>query len=168
MQLLKELAAIHPELISGFMPQLADLARLATFQHAFNLHETIWKALPVIAKSLGTREFKRHLERFLGPLFSDLKCGHQLSEVAAGTCIGQIRDFLGPRIFAGRLADAQRAAMASDANVPPPAPGGLAAAAMGVGPGPAAEAGRQQQVVDGVAPWLKAAQQQQTAQLQQQ
>ena len=128
--LLRELAAVLPARIPEFLPTLADLARLSTFQHAFNLHETIWRALPEIAKALGARAFKPHLEPFLAPAFADLKCGHQLAEVAAGKCLGALRDLIGPRIFAGRLDDAQRAALASDGNIPPPAPGGLAAAAV--------------------------------------
>ncbi|GBF89452.1 hypothetical protein Rsub_02024 [Raphidocelis subcapitata] len=171
--LLRELAPLRPSDAAALLPQLADLARLSTFQHAFNLHETIWKALPQIARAVGAREFKRHLEPFLAPAFSDLRCGHQLAEVAAGGALGALRDLLGPNIFAGRLDDAQRAALASDPNVPPPAPGGLAAAAAagsaGAAAGAAAAGGGgapppwlkappgQQQAGNGRAPWAAAA-----------
>jgi hypothetical protein len=163
--LLRELSPLLPSAVPEFLPAVADLARLATFQHAYNLHETIWRALPDIARALGAKEFKRHLEQFIPPAFADLKCGHQLSEVAAGKCIAALRDLIGPRIFAGRLDDAQRAALASDANIPPPPPGGLAAAAaagggFGGGGGAAAAARGGAGAVPGVggptlAPWLQ-------------
>lgn len=65
--------------------------------------------------------FKPHLEPFLEPLFRSLACGHQLCRAAAGACLGALRDWLGPRILAGRLSDAQAAAMAASPDVPPPA-----------------------------------------------
>ncbi len=64
--------------------------------------------------------FKPHLEPFLEPLFRSLGCGHQLCRDAAGACLGALRDWLGPRILAGRLSDAQAAAMAASPDVPPP------------------------------------------------
>jgi hypothetical protein len=165
--LLRDLAPLLPAAVPEFLPTVADLARLATFQHAYNLHETIWRALPEIARALGAKEFKRHLEQFLGPAFADLKCGHQLSEVAAGKCIASLRDLIGPRILAGRLDDAQRAALAGDPNIPPPPPGGLAAAASAGGgfgggsvSGPAAAAAAAAAAAGGgggpaLAPWLQ-------------
>lgn len=38
-----------------FLPALAELARLQHFAHAANLHETIWKQLPVIAENVGKK-----------------------------------------------------------------------------------------------------------------
>jgi hypothetical protein len=119
--LVKELAAVAPQEASQFLPALADLARLSTFQHAFNMHETIWRALPAIAASLGVKAFKaQHLESFLPPLFADLRCGHQLAEAEAGACISKLRDLVGARIFAGRLDPAQLAAMEASVNILPP------------------------------------------------
>lgn len=149
--LLREMAGVVPGAVQGFMTGVADLSRLATFQHAYNLHETIWASLPVIAAALGNKAFKPYLELFLPSMFADLKCGHQLAEAAAGRCIGRLRDWLGPKIFAGRLDDAQREALDSDANIPPSVglmggsrrPGAIAAAATGI-VGPAGP---------GVAPW---------------
>lgn len=140
--MVKELAAVAPEAAQEFIPQLADLARLSTFQHAFNMHETIYRALPSIASSVGIKQFKQHyLELFLPPLFADLKCGHQLAEAEAGKCISALRDLVGPRILAGRLDDVQRRAMETDPNILP-VKGGLE----GLTAGPAA----------GVAPWAAA------------
>lgn len=132
--MVRELAAVAPTEACAFLPQLADLARLATFQHAFNMHETIWRSLPSIATSVGVKVFKgRYLELFLPPLFADLKCGHQLAEAEAGACISKLRDLVGPRIFAGRLDPAQQAVLETNPNILPPQPqlggGGLAAPA---------------------------------------
>lgn len=119
--MVKELAAVAPAAAAEFIPQVADLARLASFQHAYNMHESIWRGLPGLAASLGVKAFKgQYLELFLPPLFADLRCGHQLAEAEAGKCISALRDLVGPRIFAGRLDEQQRAAMESDPNILPP------------------------------------------------
>ena len=44
----------------------------------------------------------------MGPLFGDLACGHQLTEVAAGRCIATLRDWVGHGVFAGRLGPEQQ------------------------------------------------------------
>jgi hypothetical protein len=144
--MVRELAAVAPSEAATFLPQLADLARLSTFQHAFNLHETIWRSLPSIATSLGVKVFKgQYLELFLPPLFADLKCGHQLAEAEAGACISKLRDLVGPRIFAGRLDPAQQAVMETNPNILPPQQqqqlGGLGLAPGAGAPAAAAAAG---------------------------
>lgn len=147
--MVKELAVVAPEAAQEFIPQLADLARLCTFQHAYNMHETIYRGLPSIANSIGVKQFKQHyLELFLQPLFADLKCGHQLAEAEAGKCISALRDLVGPRIFAGRLDEAQQRAMETDANILPAKglPGTVAAGAA-AGVAPWAVAGTQRQLV---------------------
>lgn len=119
--MVRELAAVAPTEACTFLPQLADLSRLSTFQHAFNMHETIWRSLPSIATSIGVKPFKgQYLELFLPPLFADLKCGHQLAEAEAGSCISKLRDLVGPRIFAGRLDAAQVTVMETNPNILPP------------------------------------------------
>jgi hypothetical protein len=136
--MVRELAAVAPREAYAFVPQLADLARLSTFQHAFNMHETIWRSLPSIATSVGIKVFKgQFLELFLPPLFADLKCGHQLAEAEAGACISKLRDLVGPRIFAGRLDPAQQAVMETNPNILRPLQlvGGLGAAAAAAGGG---------------------------------
>ncbi len=55
--------------------------------------------------------------------------GHQACEAAAGDAVAFLRDWLGPRILAGRLTQQQIRLMQSSSRVPPPAPGSLAAAA---------------------------------------
>ena len=48
-------AAVAPASVPEFLPALAELARLQHFAHAANLHETIWKQLPVIAENVGKK-----------------------------------------------------------------------------------------------------------------
>lgn len=55
--------------------------------------------------------FKPHFQAFLPLLFAGLVSGHQLCEAAAGNCLGQLRDWLGPNIFASRLSPDQQRLM---------------------------------------------------------
>jgi hypothetical protein len=55
--------------------------------------------------------------------------GHQACEAAAGDAIAFLRDWLGPRILAGRLTEQQLRLLQSSPRVPPPMPGSLGAAA---------------------------------------
>jgi hypothetical protein len=48
-------AAVAPAAVPEFLPALAELARMHHFAHAANLHETIWKQLPVIADNVGKK-----------------------------------------------------------------------------------------------------------------
>lgn len=120
--LLRQLSEVAPGSVPEFLPTLADVSRLDHFIHAHNLQETVWQQLPAIARNIGKKELKPHLELFLEPLFRSLRGGHRNCQVMAGECLGALRDLLGPNIFAGRLTPEQQQAMASDPNVPPPAP----------------------------------------------
>lgn len=64
--------------------------------------------------------FKQYLEPFIEPLFGSLTCGQQTTAAAAGEFIGQVRDLLGPNIWAGRLTEVQQQSQASSPHVPPP------------------------------------------------
>ena len=77
---------------------------------------------PPLGPPVGKPRFKRHLDLFLTSMFADLTCGHQLTEAAAGRCIGAMRDLLGRAMFAGRLSDEQVLAMDRNPNVPPVQP----------------------------------------------
>ena len=68
----------------------------------------------------GMQTFKRYLEAFIEPVFDSLTCGQQTTAAAAGEFIGQVRDLLGPNIWAGRLSQEQRQSQASSPHVPPP------------------------------------------------
>ena len=65
--------------------------------------------------------FKQHLEPFIEPLFDSLDCGQQTTAAAAGEFAGQVRDLLGPNIWAGRLTQQQQHLQAGSPHVPPPA-----------------------------------------------
>eukprot|EP01024_Parvocaulis_polyphysoides_P024785 TRINITY_DN22627_c0_g1_i2.p3 TRINITY_DN22627_c0_g1~~TRINITY_DN22627_c0_g1_i2.p3 ORF type:complete len:114 (+),score=7.00 TRINITY_DN22627_c0_g1_i2:102-443(+) len=97
---------------------MAEIAKLDHFAHCYNLRETIWKALPAIAKGMGKKKFKPYLEQFLPPLFNTLHVEHQLARVAAGKAIGFLRDFYGPNILAGRLTEEQNRELQSNQNIP--------------------------------------------------
>lgn len=117
--MIRELADVAPERVPQFLQPLADVARLRHFSHCLNLQETLWKSLPIIARRMGKNAFKAYLELFLDPLFHlGLTCGHRLCEVAAGQCIGQLRDLIGPGIFAGRLNEDQRRILNSSHDIP--------------------------------------------------
>lgn len=116
--LLRELSLQYPQLLPEFLPQLSALGYLSTFQRAFNLHHTIWRCLPIMAIKMGNKAFKPHLELFLAPLFRDLRCGNQLAEVAAGNCIGILRDLVGASIFESRLTPDQLMQLQTDAKIP--------------------------------------------------
>jgi hypothetical protein len=105
--------------VVAFLPTLAEISRLCHFSHCLTLQENIWKQLPIIARNIGKKAFKPHLEAFLQPMFRGVDCGHRLCEAAAGRCIGDLRDFIGPNIFAGRLDDEMKKLMVQSPNVPP-------------------------------------------------
>lgn len=106
--------------VAAFLPTLAEISRLCHFSHCLTLQENIWKQLPIIARNIGKKAFKPHLEAFLQPMFRGVECGHRLCEAAAGRCIGDLRDIIGPNIFAGRLDDGMIRLMAQSPSVPPP------------------------------------------------
>jgi hypothetical protein len=112
--MLRELAIQRPELIAEFIPMLADVARVSTFVHHTTLKCSVWKCVPVIAESMGKKEFKRVLEHLMEPLFKALKDPNRLCQAAAGDCIVMLSQFIGPTIFRGRCDAEQQALM--DAN----------------------------------------------------
>ena len=64
--------------------------------------------------------FKQYLELFIAPVFDSLTSGQQTTAAAAGEFIGQVRDLVGPNIWAGRLTPEQQQAQAASPHVPPP------------------------------------------------
>jgi hypothetical protein len=84
---------------------------LRHFDQANSLQQTIWKLLPIIAKGLTKKVFKRHLELFLDPLQMSLRNSNRLVSHAAGECVRQLSTFVGPSIFKGRLSPDMAAVM---------------------------------------------------------
>ncbi|CAM9153116.1 unnamed protein product [Pylaiella littoralis] len=115
--LVRELCVVKPEMGVIFFEELADVASLTHFVQADCLRETIWKQLPAMAEAVGKKEFKRHLDVFLKPMFDTLSriTSSQLARHAASSCVRQLSTFVGPSIFRGRLTDSQREVM--DAEV---------------------------------------------------
>ena len=64
--------------------------------------------------------FKRSMDAFLEPLFRCVVCEHQLCRTAAGACVGALRDFVGPGIFAGHLTEEQAVLLDNSPDVPSP------------------------------------------------
>ncbi|KAG2450944.1 hypothetical protein HYH02_004216 [Chlamydomonas schloesseri] len=109
--MLRELAAVRPTAVTDeHLQGLAEIGGMASFQHAFNLHETVWRSLLPIGQSIGKPRFKRHLRALLVPLLADCRCGHQLAEAAAQAAVEGLRAWIGPNIFAGYLPEGVDAA----------------------------------------------------------
>jgi hypothetical protein len=118
MWLLKELAAVSPDLVCKKLPEASELAPLRHFDRCHKLHETIWSTLPGIAQGVGKRRFKPFLELYLPDMFEDLQCGNQLCEAAAGCCIAFFREWLGQSIFSARLDDEQLLQLKNCTKIP--------------------------------------------------
>ena len=103
--LLRELAKVHPVEAEKFMPELAKVADVYYFENYFALQETLWKQLYMIAKALGKRPFKRHMELFLPRLIKCLNEENQLVANSAADCINSLEKFLGKEIFKNRILD---------------------------------------------------------------
>lgn len=116
--LLRELSAVAPDAATARLAALSDLAALRHFEHAPKLRETVWACVPVLAKRVGKKALKPHLEPLLDPLFRDLVCGAPLCECAAGTCVAALRDWLGLSVLAGRLDEWQKAQLLRNKNIP--------------------------------------------------
>lgn len=59
--------------------------------------------LPVIARAVGKKPIKQHLEGLLPHLVYSLQGEHQLSRAAAQDCVRNLAKLLGPTIFSGRV-----------------------------------------------------------------
>lgn len=101
--LLAELAAQYPRLILNFVPTLVEISQLHHYTHHHQLLENIWKQLPTIAKGVGKKEFKRHLESFVPALHYSLRANNNLAKAAAQGCCQQLSKLLGASIFRGRI-----------------------------------------------------------------
>ena len=118
--MLRELATVDPERACSFLTAASDVASMRHFTHSNNLRETLWMCLPQIASAVGKKAFKPYLEFYLGPMFRDLQCDHQLCECAAGLCIAAMRDLLGSAVFMSRLDDVQIRILDSSPLIPAP------------------------------------------------
>ena len=55
--------------VSSLLPAVAEVTRHRHYRQHLSLLETVLHKLPLIARGLGKRTFKRHLELFLDSIF---------------------------------------------------------------------------------------------------
>jgi len=101
--LLREVSAADAELTVSHIGKLAELHRLDHFSHYPYLHENIDKSIVIIAKNLGKKPFKAHLEILLPGLFRDASSTNRNLAITASDCIRSLSNFLGNGIFRGRI-----------------------------------------------------------------
>eukprot|EP01135_Chromosphaera_perkinsii_P009593 Nk52_evm43s1810 gene=Nk52_evmTU43s1810 len=101
--LLRGVSENFPEEMLPFVPDVAKLAALRQFTHHYNLLETIWKSLPVIASNVGKKKFKQYLEPFLESIFYSINSDNQLAAHAARMCLVKLAHMIGPSIMKGRV-----------------------------------------------------------------
>lgn len=97
------LVPLASQRVVSCLPLLADAALKRHYTHHMIMTETICKQLPVIAKGVGKRAFKMHLEAFIEPMFYGLTCKNALASSAASQCWILLSQFLGPNILRGRV-----------------------------------------------------------------
>ena len=112
-RLARELCSIAPTQVAALLPAFAAMARLEHFPQADTLRETLWKSVPIMAKSMGKRAFQAQLDALLEPLFATVTrtSTHQLAGYAAMDCMQQLSTFLGHSVFIGRLSTDQTVIM---------------------------------------------------------
>eukprot|EP00118_Oscarella_pearsei_P001458 m.7493 g.7493 ORF g.7493 m.7493 type:complete len:648 (+) comp18796_c0_seq1:28-1971(+) len=103
--LLAELARLSfaADEVLSVLPSLAESCNCKSYPQHFSFLETVWKQLPRIAKGVGKRKFKRHLELFFPSLFYSLDCSVPLTSVAASDLLVTLKGFIGESIFRGRV-----------------------------------------------------------------
>ena len=119
----------------ALLPALADAATASHYTAHWSLRETASHAVRSVLAGAGPRAVKSHLEAVLPPLLACLGPGAgggggggggggagagPLARSAAGCAVAALRDTVGPRIFAGRLDEGQRALVEASPDVPPP------------------------------------------------
>ncbi|XP_076321586.1 uncharacterized protein LOC143231011 [Tachypleus tridentatus] len=86
-----------------FLPLVAEATSHRHYTRHMCMLETLCKQLPVIARGVGKRHFKAHLEKFLDSVFYSLSCENLLISSAASDCLNQLSNYLGPSILRGRV-----------------------------------------------------------------
>lgn len=85
------------------IPLIIEASKYENYtQHAVFL-ETLCKQLPSIASGFGKKEFKKHLELFIDPIFTAYASDTQLTSHAAEECIRNLSQFIGQNILRGRI-----------------------------------------------------------------
>ncbi|XP_071081412.1 uncharacterized protein [Haliotis cracherodii] len=93
----------HHQKLAELLPVMSQTADRHHYTQHVAFLETVCKQIPNIAKGLGKRAFKPHLEQFMDSLFYSLSCDNILTSTAASQCLSQLSAFLGPSILRGRV-----------------------------------------------------------------
>jgi len=101
--LLKELISINPQYFNVFIYQICEIASMRSYPQLPQIQQTIWNNISLMAKSIGDRKFRTHLEIILLPMIEALECKNQAAEMAAANCIQFCNTFIGPKFFKPRL-----------------------------------------------------------------
>ncbi|XP_014671947.1 PREDICTED: uncharacterized protein LOC106812561 [Priapulus caudatus] len=103
--MMAELASISEcsKEVFDLLPVLAKASGLHHYHQHYVFLESLCKQLPIIAKGVGKKIFKTHLELFLDPVFYALSCDNALASSAASTCLNELSKLLGPSILRARV-----------------------------------------------------------------
>jgi len=89
--------------IASLLSVLAEMTRYKHYTHHRGYFETLLKLLPVVAQSLGKKEFKKHFDGFIDAIFYSISSDSALVRVAATDCIIQLSQLIGKMITRGRI-----------------------------------------------------------------
>ncbi|XP_071507896.1 uncharacterized protein [Diadema antillarum] len=103
--LLTELSTIQSlaSHVASFLPMVAGAGHRQDYPQHVALLETICNQLPILARNLGKRHFKPHLELFFDIIFEALSSDSALTSNSASQCLDSLSNFLGPNILRGRI-----------------------------------------------------------------
>lgn len=103
--MVRELAIYQPDLSLEFIPMLLELCRIKEFNHCYHLHESVWKCMPMIAKSIGKKKFKVYLSDVLYYVMESVESKNQLERISAFNFLEFLDKFIGHTILKGYLSD---------------------------------------------------------------
>ncbi|CAI8037892.1 hypothetical protein GBAR_LOCUS21167 [Geodia barretti] len=89
--------------VSSLLPALGEVARHHGYRQHLSLLETLLHRLPHLARGLGKRPFKRHLELFIDTIFYGAASDSALVKAAAADCLTLLSQYLGHVILRGRI-----------------------------------------------------------------
>ena len=92
------------EILSNLLPKVEEAGRHRHYTMHYHLLETLAKIIPILAKNLGKKYFKPHVESFFDPLFYASDNDNYLAAASASQdCLKSLADFLGVNILKGRV-----------------------------------------------------------------
>ncbi|XP_019856793.1 PREDICTED: uncharacterized protein LOC100631796 [Amphimedon queenslandica] len=89
--------------VALLLPLLAETTGHRQYIQHCNHMETLMKQLPVIAKSLGKRVFKQHIELFFDGIFYGIISSSPQLKMASSDCVQSLTALIGPMIMRGRI-----------------------------------------------------------------